>query len=165
MMGSPSSTATYLIHSSTWDDAAERYLRDVVRNGSGQRTGGVLSAWPTTVFETSWAITTLIESGVSIGEPEAAVIGDFLETSLQEHDALVGFEPRALPDADDTARTSMALCYLGRRPDNYIRALVNTFEAADHFRTYPMEMNPSISANFNVLSCLLLLSYPIPYTS
>jgi hypothetical protein len=29
MMGSPSATAAYLMHCSTWDEGAEAYLRDV----------------------------------------------------------------------------------------------------------------------------------------
>lgn len=57
----------------------------------------------------------------------------------------------------------MALLYLGRQPTYCVSALISTFEADDHFRTYLGEMNPSISANINVLSCLLLLDEPIPY--
>jgi len=50
MMGSPSSTAAYLMHSSQWNDEAERYLRFVVAAGSGC----VPSAFPISIFETSW---------------------------------------------------------------------------------------------------------------
>ncbi|KAK7966227.1 uncharacterized protein PG986_000504 [Apiospora aurea] len=53
MMGSPSSTAAYLMHVSSWDDDSELYLRNVVYRGV-PHDGGVPSAWPTTVFEASW---------------------------------------------------------------------------------------------------------------
>ncbi|KAI1373133.1 Ent-kaurene synthase [Hypoxylon crocopeplum] len=165
MMGSPSSTAAYLMHASTWDDMAETYLRDVLRNSSGQGSGGVPCAWPTSIFELSWVVTTFVESGISIGEAESSAIAGFLETSLREQKGIVGFAPWSLPDADDTAKTAMALFYLGRRPETYIEALINSFETTDHFRTYLAERNPSISANINVLSCLLVLEDPTPYVS
>lgn len=54
MMASPSSTAAYLIHTSTWDDDAEAYLRRVTtRNGEYSR-GGAPSACPSTHFELIW---------------------------------------------------------------------------------------------------------------
>lgn len=54
MMGSPSSTATYLMHASVWDDEAEAYLRKVLKYSTGRGNGSVPCAWPTSVFEISW---------------------------------------------------------------------------------------------------------------
>lgn len=58
MMGSPSSTAAYLMHSSRWDDDAEAYLRHVVgrtpSDGCEDADGGVPSAFPSTYFEYTW---------------------------------------------------------------------------------------------------------------
>lgn len=54
LMASPSSTAAYLMSSSPWDDESEAYLRDVVRLGAGQGSGGVPSAFPSTYFEVTW---------------------------------------------------------------------------------------------------------------
>lgn len=54
MMGSPSSTAAYLIHATVWDDESEAYLCRVLQMGSGRGNGSVPSAWPTTVFELTW---------------------------------------------------------------------------------------------------------------
>ena len=55
MFGSPSSTAAYLMNSSTWDDEAERYLRGVFeRKLDGDHVGTFPSAFPTTIFETVW---------------------------------------------------------------------------------------------------------------
>ncbi|KAI1384134.1 Ent-kaurene synthase [Hypoxylon trugodes] len=163
MMGSPSSTAAYLMNISTWDDHAETYLRDALRNGSGQGCGGVPSAWPSSIFEVSWTITTLAESNIPIGEVEASTIGGFLETSLRMQKGIVGFAPGSLADADDTAKCAMSLLYLGREPKPYIEALIHAFETADHFQTYLAERNPSLSTNINVLSCLLLIDDPLPY--
>jgi len=61
MLGSPSSTAAYLMNISEWDDEAEAYLQDVVgRQIIGELFPGKLGrgqvpcAWPTTIFEVVW---------------------------------------------------------------------------------------------------------------
>lgn len=55
MMASPSSTAAYLIHASTWDDKAEQYLHKVVETvGAGQGSGRVPTVFPTTVADIAW---------------------------------------------------------------------------------------------------------------
>lgn len=54
MMGSPASTAVYLIYSSSWDDEAEEYLRNVISAGPGRGNGSVPSAYPSSLFEISW---------------------------------------------------------------------------------------------------------------
>ena len=54
MMASPSSTAAFLMHSSVWDESAEKYLRDVLALGSGKGDGGVPSAFPSSIFEAAW---------------------------------------------------------------------------------------------------------------
>lgn len=54
MMGSPASTAAYLMHSSTWDDEAELYLRKVINKGQGKGSGAVPSVFPIPVFEIAW---------------------------------------------------------------------------------------------------------------
>lgn len=55
MLASPSSTAAYLMNSSEWDHEAESYLRMVFeqQSSTGHR-GGFPSAFPSTLFETSW---------------------------------------------------------------------------------------------------------------
>ena len=54
MFASPSSTAAYLMNCSPWDEEAEEYIRNVILNGAGKSSGGVPSAFPSTIFETSW---------------------------------------------------------------------------------------------------------------
>ncbi len=53
MMGSPASTAAYLIFSSQWDPEAETYLRRVIDDGEGKRSGAVPSVFPMPIFETT----------------------------------------------------------------------------------------------------------------
>ena len=55
MFASPSSTAAYLMNCATWDEEAEEYIRSVILNGAGKSNGGVPSAFPSTIFEISWA--------------------------------------------------------------------------------------------------------------
>ncbi|RYO74496.1 hypothetical protein DL764_010812 [Monosporascus ibericus] len=88
MMGSPSSTAAYLMHVTAWDDEAESYLRKVV--------------------------TTLAEADVPFGKTESSTIATFLEEALITGNGTVGFYPSTLPDADDTAKTIIALRILGK---------------------------------------------------
>lgn len=68
--------------------------------------------------------------------------------TLTDHVA-PGFEP----DADDTAKGILSLGMLGSciGAENMLRS----FEAENHFRTYPGERDPSFSANCNVLIALL----------
>lgn len=54
MLGSPSSTAAYLMHSSRWDEDSEAYLRQVIKFAAGQNSGAIPSAFPSTYFEASW---------------------------------------------------------------------------------------------------------------
>lgn len=120
MMGSPSSTAAYLMHASTWDNEAETYLRQAIQWGSGHGDGSVPSAWPINVFEVTWVsscirtpclalvsilswafltnacvviqvVTTLLEAGVVIEHEDAQAIGTFLRTSLSAHNGVLGF--------------------------------------------------------------------------
>ena len=54
MLGSPSSTAAYLMNTTTWDSEAEQYLKDSVNYGGGEGLGGVPSAFPCENFEFTW---------------------------------------------------------------------------------------------------------------
>jgi hypothetical protein len=62
MLGSPSSTAAYLINTSEWDEDAERYLRDAIEHGGGSGLGGVPSAYPCEIFEFTW-VSFFLDSG------------------------------------------------------------------------------------------------------
>lgn len=115
MMGSPSATAAYLLNRSTWDAEAEAYLRFVVDRGQGS----VPSAFPISVFETTWVrlpmrspslgfsslgihrltwrlqvLSTLLTSGFTksdFGEKTATQLADFLEAQLGSNGGTTGF--------------------------------------------------------------------------
>ncbi|KAF1953773.1 hypothetical protein CC80DRAFT_450268 [Byssothecium circinans] len=154
IFGSPSATAAYLIHSTTWDQKAESYLSTVV--ASTGSTGHVPSAYPTCLFELSWSLSTLITPRVSsraLSAREKDQLALRFERALEAQSGLVGFTPGVLEDADDTARSLMALRCLGKSQS--ARRLIEMFQTADHFRTYRREGSPSFSANCNVLLALL----------
>jgi hypothetical protein len=66
-------------------------------------------------------------------------------------------------DVDDTAKCIISLRRLSiTAPAD---AMIATFEAETHFRTYSSERNPSFTANCNVLSALLEQPDPLRYTS
>jgi hypothetical protein len=94
MMASPSSTAAYLMNSSTWDEEAEVYIRSAISFSSGNGSGGVPSAFPTTIFEISWIVSTILENGVDTeiirGEVSAS-IAEFLNAELVVGGGVLGF--------------------------------------------------------------------------
>jgi hypothetical protein len=68
-----------------------------------------------------------------------------------------------LPDADDTARTILALQGLGRKVNP--NAMIVVFEGGYYFLTYKGERNPSFSTNCNVAACLLAQEDPSKYSA
>jgi hypothetical protein len=67
-----------------------------------------------------------------------------------------------LPDADDTARTALALHAMRKNVD--LSAMIAAFEGGFHFLTYKGERNPSFSTNCNVAAALLAQEDPSLYT-
>ncbi|KAK3679774.1 hypothetical protein LTR78_000150 [Recurvomyces mirabilis] len=165
-MASPSSTAAYLIHASTWDDQCEAYLRHVLAYGAGQGSGGAPSAFPSTIFELTWALSTLLEGGfdfTKISPFHATKAASFLEAQLAAGKGAVGFAPGLGADADDTAKSMLILRLL--KQDVSIDPLLQHFESDAYFKTYPLERDPSFSANCNVLAALLHAAEPAKYSS
>ncbi|PWY86712.1 terpenoid cyclases/Protein prenyltransferase, partial [Aspergillus heteromorphus CBS 117.55] len=153
MLNSPSSTAAYLINSSKWDAEAEAYLRYVAEKGRGL----VPSAFPITLFEISWCLSTLLESGFTVqqlGEKPIQQLSDFVVKNLKENGGVCGFAPGVLPDADDTAKCIFLLNCIGQRTD--CDRMIEVFEDKSHFKTYDLEVTDSFSANCNVLKAMLV---------
>ncbi|TGO17822.1 hypothetical protein BTUL_0014g00160 [Botrytis tulipae] len=138
IMASPSSTAAYLMNTSTWDNESEIYLRNTIIEGAGKGNGSVPCAFPTTFFEFTWVRITRKQS--------------FLITLIA---------PSLLPDADDTAKCILTLCLVGRSVS--AEQMIANFEVKNHFQTYALERNGSISANCNVLNALLHINEPNEY--
>ncbi|KAF4950621.1 hypothetical protein FSARC_13126 [Fusarium sarcochroum] len=157
MLASPSSTAAYLIEASEWSDEAEGYLRHIVQAGTGHGDGGIPGTYPTTHFEISWTIVTLLQNGYTRDDldcPELYGLAQILIKAFQDENGIIGFElaPRA-PDVDDTAKALLALSMLDWQmsPDPMIKA----FEKSDHFATFGSERDPSFTSNCHVLLALL----------
>lgn len=156
MMVSPASTAAYLMNCSTWDDEAEEYLSHVVSLGVGQSTGGVPTKFPTTVFEVTGAITTLLENGFShkdIGAGNLENAATYLKDCLKLESGVTGFAPHVESDADNTAKAISALCLLGQSTSPH--GLVTRYETRQYFKTYTQDRHPSFSTNCHVLKALL----------
>ncbi|CAJ0544161.1 Ff.00g034780.m01.CDS01 [Fusarium sp. VM40] len=154
MMASPSSTAAYLIAASQWDDEAERYLRHVLRVGTGHGDGGIPGTHPTTHFECSWILATLLKGGFSKQQldcDELHGLSSILERAFQNEKGIIGFAPHTA-DVDDTAKGLLALSLLYQHvsPD----AMIRVFEARDHFTTFGSERDPSLTSNLHHLSHL-----------
>ncbi|KIL86303.1 ent-kaur-16-ene synthase [Fusarium avenaceum] len=155
MMASPSSTAAYLIGASQWDDEAERYLRHVLRVGTGHGDGGIPGTHPTTHFECSWILATLLKGGFSKQQldcDELHGLSGILDTAFQNEKGIIGFAPHTA-DVDDTAKGLLAFSLLVQHvsPD----AMIKVFEARDHFTTFGSERDPSLTSNLHVLLSLL----------
>ena len=93
MMAS-SSTAAYLMHGYPLDHEAEKYLRRAIILGQGRGSGGVPSAFPSTVFELTWTVSTLLEAGFSfedLGSQGLTKIRRYLDIELSRGKGIVGF--------------------------------------------------------------------------
>ncbi|GAW15641.1 hypothetical protein ANO14919_050600 [Xylariales sp. No.14919] len=166
MMASPAATAAYLMNVSTWDRGVEAYLRTVVKNTSTKSSGGVPGAFPSSTFELTWIVSTLLKANpyADLFElPELLQISALLQSQFDSQDGLVGFDSGVLADADDTAKIILTLTLLSRTPSP--EKMNSHFEADDHFRTYIHEANGSFSTNCNVLDALLHCTNPATYLS
>ncbi|KAJ5664044.1 Phyllocladan-16-alpha-ol synthase [Penicillium longicatenatum] len=163
-MASPSSTAAVLMHASEWDDECEEYLHYVIQNASGKGSGGVPSAFPSTIFEITWTLSTLLKAGFALDQeslPSVQKARLLLHNTIIANEGTMGFVPHVCADADDTAKTILVLNLLQQQvsPD----AMLKAFETEHHFKTYPHERDPSFSANCNVLLALLHTNNPSQY--
>ncbi|KAI1438940.1 terpene synthase family protein [Xylaria sp. CBS 124048] len=156
MLGSPSSTAAYIMHASEWDDESEQYLRHVIKYAAGRGSGGVPSAFPSTHFEITWMLSTLLRAGFTHDDLKGSDLTqmlDIMSHSFEVEKGCLGFAPFFEADVDDTAKTISSLNMLGRPVSP--RSLIEGFEAETHFRTYAGERDPSPTANCNALLALL----------
>ncbi len=156
MMASPAATAAYLMGCTTWDDEAEAYLHHIVSIGDTKSAGGVPSKFPTTVFEVTRVITTLLENGFTAQDLGAQALDNaagFLYDCLQLESGVTGFAPYVESDADNTAQAISALCLLGRNVSP--QGLISRYETRESFKTYTQDRNPSFRTNCLVLQALL----------
>ncbi|KAI0436666.1 Copalyl diphosphate synthase [Xylaria telfairii] len=166
MMGSPSSTAAYLMHVSSWDDEAEEYLKHVIAHGSGQGSGGVPNVYPSTQFEYSWSLSNLFRAGFSISDLECSelhTVTQVLRNAFERGDGVVGFAQNLEADLDNTAQGILSMAFLGRPVK--VEKMIQRFEVEGHFRTYSTDPVPSLSANCHALRAILSQSDIFPYNA
>ncbi|TLS21074.1 uncharacterized protein PpBr36_10644 [Pyricularia pennisetigena] len=113
-MGSPSSTAAYLVGlpNAAWDDEAEGYLFKVLAKAGGKC---VPSASPSIDFESLWILSALLQAGFSETQLGSAAIdvAEVLDRAFEAGSAAVGFVPSIMVDADETAKLLILLNTLG----------------------------------------------------
>ena len=156
MMASPASTAAYLMNCSVWDDEAEAYLQHIVSVSNGKFPGGVPAKFPTTVFELTGAISTLLENGFTskeLGTSALETAAEFLQDCLQIEAGVTGFAPYVVSDADNTAKAISTLALLGTSASP--QGMIHRFESREYFKTYTQDRNPSFRTNCLVLKALL----------
>lgn len=145
---SPSATAYYLLKDPT-NYTAREYLRRVLT-----RSGGAAPAVdPIDVFEPAWVLFNAAQV-----RPDTDWAAPLLDPHIQMLCAAVdrmqgvGYNTYfAVPDLDGTATTFRILTWAGITLDP---GLLMQFEGEDHFRCFPYERNPSISANVHLLDAL-----------
>ena len=145
---SPSATAYYLVRNPR-NAAAREYLRRVLdRNG-----GAAPAVDPIDIFEPAWVMYNIAQAlpdptwAADLIEPHVAGLREILLRMKG-----VGYNTYfAVPDLDGTATTFRILAWSGQPVDP---AVLMQFEEDDHFRCFPYERNPSISANVHLLDAL-----------
>ncbi|KAF5655117.1 gibberellin cluster-kaurensynthase [Fusarium heterosporum] len=153
MMASPSSTATYLIGASKWDDEAEDYLRHIMKNGAGHGDGSISGTFPTTHFECSWGGFTLKQSDCDGLRGLSTMLFDALK---DENGRTTGTNNDIAPhtaDVYDTAEALLALSLVDRHASPDI--MIKVFEGKNHFTTFGLERDPSLTSSLHVLLSLL----------
>ena len=156
MMASPAATAAYLMGCTSWDDEAEAYLHHIVSIGDNRSAGGVPSKFPTTVFEVTRVLSTLLDNGFTpqdLGPQALDNAAGFLHDCLQLESGVTGFAPYVESDADNTAQAISALCLLGRNVSP--QGLMVRYELREGFKTCTHDRNPSFRTNCHVLQSLL----------
>jgi len=156
---SPSATAYYALSVCPGDYDALSYLRRIA-----QRNGGLPDVAPFDNFERSWALwnLSLVQSLdadiLQMCQPHL----DFLEHAWKPGQGAGWAAAYTVKDADDTGVTFEVLTRYGRVVD--VEAVLN-YELGDHFRCFPLEANPSVSANIHVLGALRSAGFPAEHPS
>jgi halimadienyl-diphosphate synthase len=143
---SPSATAYYSLYVNPKDQSALKYLE-----GSLQEDGGVPNVAPFDTFEISWALWNLrLIPGFEIS-PKTQTLLNVLSDAWQPKSG-IGFATQySVRDSDVTSFVFDTLSRFGIQKD--IESIL-AYEENDYFRCYPLEANPSVSANIHVLGAL-----------
>jgi halimadienyl-diphosphate synthase len=148
---SPAATAALLLRINSKENCTEalEYLQNVVLR---QSDGGTPDVSPIDTFETAWSLNYLRLAGaISPNNPQVKHVLDWL-WSVWSPDRGIGFSSQySLPNSDDSAVTFAMLDWAGY---NVKPSVFGFYEEIDHFRCFPGELNPSLSANLRLIAAL-----------
>ncbi len=144
---SPAATAALLLRSQHRSPEALAYLRSVV-----MADGGVPNVSPIDTFEIAWSLNYLRIAGAV--KPEDLQVRRALSELWHawSPQSGLGFSSYySIFDLDDTAAGYAVLRWGGYRADEKVFA---QFEEESHFRCFPHEIDPSLSAQVRLISAL-----------
>lgn len=146
---SPSATAYYLLYVCHDDQTALAYLHEVVDSSDG----GAPNVAPFDVFERAWVLWNLALAGpldenmLALCQPHL----DYLEAAWKPGRGLAFASSYTPTSGDDTNVAYEVLTRFGRSVD--LEGVLYC-EQGDHFRSFDLEANPSISTNVHALGAL-----------
>ncbi len=143
---SPSATAYFSLYVRQQDSNALAYLHKTMQND-----GGFPNVAPFDAFEISWTLWNLRLIPDFVADPKIKPLLDLLANSWQLGRG-IGFATNySVKDSDMTSLVFDTLLQYGYEKD--VESILS-YEEQEYFLCYPLEMNPSISANIHVLGAL-----------
>ncbi len=150
MAASPSATAFLMSQVPDWRSRYPRsavYLEDLL----GRQDGGLPMIAPCDIFVRAWVIYYLHHGG-SLLAGHAGSLKPHYEYFLEHwRPEGVGWTPRTIPDADDTALVLLALRHAGYEVDG---TSLLAYERDQHFVNFDFELDPSVTTNLHILEAL-----------
>jgi halimadienyl-diphosphate synthase len=144
---SPAATASLLLRAEGVSQKALDYLRSTVLDD-----GGIPNVSPIDTFEAAWSLNYLRQAGVvSPDEPKVRQVLEKLWAAWSPKNGLGFSSYYSVSDLDDTAVAYAVLRWGGYAVETDIFA---QFEEEDHFRCFPHEIDPSISATLRLVDAL-----------
>ncbi|HEX6287796.1 MAG TPA: hypothetical protein VFZ66_01325 [Herpetosiphonaceae bacterium] len=157
---SPAATAAWLSAATretglSWErQRAEQYLSRAADATLTGAPGVVPTAWPITRYEQSFAWYALLVAGLLHHPALQAVIRPQIADLAQAlRPTGLGFTDFFIPDGDDTAAALAVLHATGYQPD---LGILRRFATSQHFRTYPHELQASITTTARSVHALTL---------
>ncbi|NJN18810.1 MAG: hypothetical protein HC822_22415 [Oscillochloris sp.] len=142
---------------------AAAYLRRAAAATGDPHTGLVPTVWPIDGFELVWVLYALALSGL-LNHPVVADLAAPHLTTLRARltpDG-IGMSPYFTKDGDITATSLATLLMAGNPVDIHI---IDQFAQADHYRTYPYELQPSLTTTAHALHARALAGADITRTA
>ncbi|MEU2516473.1 hypothetical protein [Streptomyces syringium] len=153
---SPAATAAALRHNA--HHALADRLEDYLTRASSNRPPLQPTVWPIDNFERTWALHALALAGLlhhRLLADECARQLDLLQESLTPEG--IGMSDHFTADGDITATATAVLALAGRPADI---ATVDHFRHQDHYRTYPHELQTSLTTTAHALHAHALHAAP-----